>query len=304
MIIPAHTEERWESLVTAVSLIQRQTTPPQQIVVAVDHNPKLLRRVKAEIPSIEATANRYDNGASGTRNSGAELAVTPLLAFLDSDVRPRRDWLETLIAPFADPAVIGTGGFVAPDWINGRPAWFPDEFLWVVGATFRATDAPLTPVRNVWSENMAVRQHAFSRVGGFRIAFGKVGDRSSPEDTDFCLRVGHAYPGQKWVLVVDAVVDHTVGPERSTLPFFLRRCYSEGSSKVTMARLNSGARELGDEYSYLRRLVTTSTWSYLRLAASGRSRAAGGRVLAVLGGLIAATLGAAVAFVTGFRPGR
>jgi glycosyltransferase involved in cell wall biosynthesis len=296
VILPTHTEDRWDSLVTAVRLVEAQQPPPYRVVVAVDHNPVLLERVRAELPTVVATENHYAPGASGTRNSGAEQAETPILAFLDSDVRPRENWLAALVAPFADPSVLGTGGFVAPAWVSGRPRWFPDEFLWVVGATFHPADTPRRAVRNVWSENMAVRRVAFWQVNGFRLDFGKVGDRSSPEDTDLCLRMRRAHPGQSWMLVTEAIVDHAVGPERSTVSFYLRRCFSEGLTKVQMARLNSGGRELGDEYSYMKRVVSTSLWTYLKIGLNRHDLTALRRLLAVIGGLAAATAGAAIAF--------
>jgi GT2 family glycosyltransferase len=298
VVIPIHTQKRWESLVTAVGAVQRQEPAPRRIVVCVDHNPDLLQRVRDELPAVHVTANHFAAGASGARNSGAEQVETPLIAFLDSDVRPRHNWLRELVAPFADSTVLGTGGFVAPVWLSGRPDWFPEEFLWVVGATFQPTTAPITTVRNVWSESMAVRRDAFWRVNGFRVDFGKVGDRSSPEDTDLCLRMSHAHRGQRWVLAANSVVDHTVGPERSTLTFFMRRCFQEGFAKVRLGRLHSGRAELSDEYAYMKRIVSTSLWTYLRSGVREPNLTDLRRGMAIVGGLSAAAAGAVTAWGT------
>jgi mycofactocin system glycosyltransferase len=49
-------------------------------------------------------------GPAAARNTGLSAVTTPFVAFLDSDVVPRRGWLEVLLVHFADPAV----GLVAP----------------------------------------------------------------------------------------------------------------------------------------------------------------------------------------------
>src|SRR5450631_269878 len=49
-------------------------------------------------------------GPAAARNTGLSAVRTPFVAFLDSDVVPRRGWLQTLLEHFADPAV----GLVAP----------------------------------------------------------------------------------------------------------------------------------------------------------------------------------------------
>jgi mycofactocin system glycosyltransferase len=56
---------------------------------------------------IAGAAVRHDvaRGAGAARNAGARLVTTPLVAFLDSDTRPRAGWLDALLPHFADPRV-------------------------------------------------------------------------------------------------------------------------------------------------------------------------------------------------------
>ncbi len=60
-------------------------------------------------------------GPAAARNAGLAVATTPFVAFLDSDVVPEKDWLEPLLAQFADPAV----GLVAPRIValDPGPGW-------------------------------------------------------------------------------------------------------------------------------------------------------------------------------------
>jgi glucosyl-dolichyl phosphate glucuronosyltransferase len=288
VVIACHTEERWSSLLRAISSVLAQDPAPAQVIIAVDHNPDLCERLRAESVPIALVDHRGIPGASATRNAGVASARSALIAFVDDDVRARPGWLANLLEPFGDPRVVGSGGLTLPAWQGSRPRWFPGEFGWVVGASYLGLPADTAPVRNVWSENMAVRREAFERVGGFRSGFGKLGHSSRPEDTDLCIRVGSSSPGSQWLYVPAAVVEHEVPHERATLSFFLRRCYSEGAGKVEMSRHLGEQRDLGAERSYLLRTLP-------RAAARALREAAFSRVFAIVAGTAAAAAGAAVA---------
>ncbi len=287
VVIACHTEERFGTLLRAIESARTQTPPPGQVIVAVDHNEALCTRLRGECQDLEIVDHCGDPGASGTRNAGAARAHAPLLVFLDDDVQARAGWMAELLAPFDDRKVIGTGGMTKTAWQGPRPAWFPAEFGWVVGASHAGLPTSAAPVRNVWSENMAVRREAFETVGGFRRGFGKLGRTSRPEDTDLCIRVGASAPGDRWMYVPTAIVDHEVPRERATFAFFLRRCYWEGAGKVELSSYLGADRDLGDERSYLLR---TLPLAIARDLGTLNWR----RALAIIAGAGAAALGAAV----------
>lgn len=296
VIIACHTEDRFPSLLRAISSAQEQIPAPARVIVAVDHNDGLCARLRTEVRGIDIVDHRGDPGASGTRNAGAAIAQTqPLLVFLDDDVQAEPGWLGELLAPFDDPGVIGTGGMTKPAWQGPRPSWFPDEFGWVVGASHAGLPTVPAQVRNVWGENMAVRRGAFEKVGGFRRGFGKLGHASRPEDTDLCIRIGASAPSDRWMYVPTAVVDHEVPPERATFGFFLRRCYSEGAGKVELSSYLGADRDLGDERSYVLRTLPLAIARDLR---SGRLR----RALAIVAGAAIAAVGGAVSVVRAVQP--
>ena len=290
IVIACHTEERFEHLLEAVESARQQRPAPDQVIVAVDHNADLCHRLRSELDGIEVVDHRGEPGASGARNAGAARAVNPYLVFLDDDVRAHPEWLRHLLVPFDDPRVIGTGGMTMPAWQGPRPRWFPDEFGWVVGASHTGLPTEFAPVRNVWSENMAVRRDAFEAVGGFRTGFGKVGSTSRPEDTDLCIRIGASAPESWWAYVPAAVVDHLVPRARSTFAFFLRRCYWEGAGKVELSAHLGQDRDLDDERSYLLRTLPRAIVRYL---GGGEPR----RALAIVAGIVLAAAGGAVSLV-------
>jgi glucosyl-dolichyl phosphate glucuronosyltransferase len=290
VVIACHSEERFGMLLRAIASVHAQAPAPAQVIVAVDHNDALVARLRSEVEGIEVVDHRGQPGASGTRNAGAALAQSPLLAFLDDDVQARPGWLRELTAPFGDPLVVGTGGTTKPAWHGPPPRWFPDEFGWVVGASYAGLPTDAARVRNVWSENMAVRRAAFESVGGFRHGFGKLGRVSRPEDTDLCIRVGSSAPGRHWLYVPGAVVDHEVPSDRATFAFFLRRCFWEGAGKIELSGHLGEESDLGDERSYLLRILPLGV---VRNIAAGKLT----RAFAIVAGAAVAGMGAAASII-------
>ncbi len=250
VVIPCHTERRWDQLRAAVTSAITQQPAPVEVVVVVDHNEALYERAAAEITEATVLRNAYQRGVSGNRNTGVQHTTTPIVALLDDDARAHPGWLAGLVAPFDDESVVGTGGAIQPAWETGRPVWFPDEFLWAVGGAYTGLPTTRAEVRNVWSASMAVRRSVFDAVDGFRVGFGKLGDRARPEDTDLCIRMS-GVSGGRWIYVPDALIDHPVPADKSTFGSFLHRCYQEGRGKVELAKLNDGRESLGSERGYL-----------------------------------------------------
>jgi len=302
IVIPTHSEQRWPLLVRTVASARSQLYPADEIVVVVDHNQALFRRARRDLAGVTVLENLYTQGVSGNRNTGAFHTRTPLIAFLDDDTIAATDWLNRLVAPFADPDVIGTGGGISPAWEGTRPKWMPDEFLWAVGGSYAGMPTRTAPIRNVWSASMVVRRDTFQAVGGFRTGFGKLGGQNRPEDTELCLRMS-ALAGGTWMYVPDAVIRHAVPASASTFAFFLRRCYAEGRGKVQMAGLLEGSKSLSSERDYLRSLPRAVARN-IADAARGRGLAYALRAGGVLAGVAAAGVGGAAETLAGRRAER
>ena len=302
IVIPTHSEQRWSALVRTVASAKSQQYAPAEIVVVVDHNPALYLRARRDLGGVTVLENLYSQGVSGNRNTGAFHTHTSLIAFLDDDTVAGPGWLGSLVAPFTDPAVIGTGGGINPDYEGKSPRWLPDEFLWAVGGSYAGMPTTTARIRNVWSASMVVRREAFLAVGGFRTGFGKLGSQNRPEDTELCLRMS-AHSGGHWMYVPEATIRHSVPASRSTFGFFLRRCYAEGRGKVAMAGLLDGSRSLGSERDYLRSLPRAVVRN---LVAATRGRGAHHALKAggVLAGVAAAGVGGVIETVQSRRTER
>jgi GT2 family glycosyltransferase len=302
IVIPTYSDNRWALLTRTVASARSQLHPAAEIVVVIDHSPALYRRARRDMPGVTVLENRYAQGVSGNRNTGAFHTRTPLIAFLDDDTVAEPDWLGNLVAPFTDPDVVGSGGEISPAWEGPQPRWLPEEFLWAVGGSYTGMPTTTSPVRNVWSASMVVRRDAFLAVGGFRTGFGKLGGQNRPEDTELCLRMSAASGGH-WMYVPDAVIRHAVPAERASFGFFLRRCYAEGRGKVQMASLHTGSDSLSSEREYLRSLPRAVVRN---IAAAGRGRGVNHALKAggVLAGVAAAGWGGAVETVHARRATR
>lgn len=251
IIICAYTEERWHNLVQAVASVQNQTLPPQEVIIVVDYNPVLLERVRSEIPGVTVVANREARGVAGARNTGIATASGMFVAFIDDDAIAAPDWLEQLAAGYTDEHVVSVGGFIEPIWRIDRPAWFPYEFYWVFGCSYRGLPECATAMRNLIGCNMSVRRSVIATAGGFRIGrVGKLSIGREDDETEFCIRLGAACPGAIILYQPAALVHHTVPPERERFDYFARRCYSEGISKAALSRMVGHDRGLAAERAY------------------------------------------------------
>ena len=256
VVICAYTEDRWDDLMGAVESVQAQSRQPDEIIVVIDHNEDLWERARDAMPDIVVTQNVRPRGLSGARNSGVAVARGEVIAFLDDDAKAEPQWLATLLSGYADERVLGVGGYIQPVWVDGRPRWFPEEFAWVVGCSYRGLPRQTAPVRNLIGANMSARREVFAAIGGFRDELGRVGARPSGiEETEWCIRAGQHWPGHRFIYEPRARVRHRVPAARARFFYLAQLCHNEGLAKAQMARLVGSGDGLAAERSYATRTL-------------------------------------------------
>ncbi len=240
VVICVYTEDRWEDIRAAVQSVRDQRRKPHELILVVDYNPELHLRLKKEYTDALVVENTHERGLSGGKNTGAEIATGDIVAYLDDDAVADPGWLEALEEAMDDPAgsVVGVGGRTEPLWATGRrPRWFPQEFDWTVGCSYRGMPTRRAPIRNVMGGNAAFRRPLIGEVGGFHSGIGRSvqGRKSRPlgcEETEFCIRLAQRRPGSIMMYEPRAKIGHKVPAPRMRFAYFRSRCYAEGLSKA------------------------------------------------------------------------
>jgi glycosyltransferase involved in cell wall biosynthesis len=252
VLICAYAEERWNAFVEAIDSLQRQILRPCEIIVVIDHNQSLLKRVREHIPGVTVVENTETRGLSGARNSGVAAARGQIIAFLDDDAVAGPHWLMFLHEGYADPRVLGVGGVVKPLWLDNEPAWLPEEFFWVVGCTYRGLPQVAATIRNPIGANMSFRREVFDTLGGFRSGIGRIGTwPAGCEETELCIRARQHWPQNVFLYLPQADVFHRVPATRTSWRYFCARCYAEGFSKAAVARYRGARDSLASERIYV-----------------------------------------------------
>ncbi|MCU1469016.1 MAG: glycosyl transferase family 2 [Glaciihabitans sp.] len=323
VVICSFTERRWDDVHAAVASLRAQTHAPHEIIVSVDHNPVLHSRLKASLRDVIVVPNRHGRGLSGGKNTGVELARGDVVAYLDDDAVADPGWLASLAAGYADPSVIGVGGLTLPLWpgspsavdlattplrrdgaaarLTGRrPRWFPEEFDWTVGCTYRGLVPG--PVRNVMGGNCSFRAEAFDLAGGFTTGIGRSSHRRplGCEETEFCIRLSRCAPGSALLFDDRAVIWHRVPEERAGFGYFRARCYAEGLSKALVTRSVGAGAGLASERAHAFRTLPRGALRGLHDALRG-DLAGLGRAGAIAAGLVCTASGYAVGSLPSHR---
>lgn len=185
VIIPVRTETAY--LKETISYLKKQAYNYFELIVVTDAREKIAgaRVVPSGLP-----------GPAYKRNLGAKKARGEILAFLDDDSYPSRDWLKNaikifhsdLLAPSSELIAAVCGPCLTPpqdDIYQKASGWVWGSWLGSSGAgtsgTYRNRASSRREVDDFPTVNLLVRKKDFLRVGGFDT-------RHWPgEDTKLCL---------------------------------------------------------------------------------------------------------------------
>ena len=194
---------------------------------AVPIRPSDLDAQRCELQVLRHPSSR---GPAAARNTGLQASSTDLVAFLDSDVVPRRGWLEALLGHFCDPAV----ALVAPRIVALHE---PDNLVARYESVRSSLDlgqreAPVVPfgtVSYVPSAAIVCRRQTLADVGGFDETL------QSGEDVDLCWRFIEAGARLRYEPIALVGHDH-----RTQLREWFTRKAFYGSSAAPLAVRHPG----------------------------------------------------------------
>jgi len=121
---------------------------------------------------------------SEKRNIGAEKSKGEILAFLDGDAYPARDWLRNAVRHLQDNSVVAVGGpSITPETDEIMQRASGEILSSYVGSgplSLRNSKKGARRCDDLPSVNLIVRKESFDRIGGFDSSFWP------GEDTKFC----------------------------------------------------------------------------------------------------------------------
>jgi GT2 family glycosyltransferase len=122
----------------------------------------------------------HNTGLGRARNTGLHAATGEIVAYIDDDAYPDRDWLKYLAATFLNSDFVGVGGPNIP----------PPGDSWIADCVANSPGGPIHVLLNdreaehIPGCNMAFRKAALLEVGGFDERFRVAGD-----DVDICWKL-------------------------------------------------------------------------------------------------------------------
>jgi len=118
-----------------------------------------------------------NSGLGSARNTGLSAATGEIVAYIDDDAYPDRDWLKYLATVFLDSEFVGVGGPNLPPYDDG----------WVADCVANSPGGPIhvmltdREAEHIPGCNMAFRRSSLLEIGGFDERFRVAGD-----DVDAC----------------------------------------------------------------------------------------------------------------------
>ncbi len=162
-----------------------------------------------------------ERNISLARNRAIQHATGNLLAFIDDDETPGREWLLHLHRTMTAHDAHGVLAPVEPEFPANAPAWLKN------GRVFRRRRLPTgarIAAKDARTGNVLVRRTVVDEgENWFDPAFGRTGG----EDTDFFAR--QFARGHVFVWCDEAVVTETIPPERCTVGYHVRRLLRAGT---------------------------------------------------------------------------
>jgi glycosyltransferase involved in cell wall biosynthesis len=187
-------------------------------------------------------------GLSVARNTGAKVASSEILAYLDDDAEANSHWLQVLYSAYQDnPKLVIAGGKVTLLWSQGTqpPAWLSTGLAANLGAydlgdNIVYIDNPGQTPRGL---NYSIRRSFLEQIGGFDTHLGRVGTKLLSNEelqmTELALQAG-----MQVAYLPNALVAHNVAPERLKRSWFFNRGWWQGISECYREQL-AGKAGLG-----------------------------------------------------------
>lgn len=208
IVVPAYEEA--DHIESCVRALVDQTTPRSvyEIIVVDDASTDATVGI-ARASGADAVVEVAHGGVAAARNAGIDCARGDIVLFTDADCTPCHEWIERMVAPFADTTVVGAKGTY-----RTRQRSLVARLVQLEFDVRYQRMASLEWIDFIDTYAAAYRRSVLVEEGGFDTEYPV----PSAEDVDLSFRL--ARKGYRMVFVPDAWVWH-VHP--STLVAYLKR---------------------------------------------------------------------------------
>jgi glycosyltransferase involved in cell wall biosynthesis len=168
VVIPCYNGEGF--LAAAIQSVQRQTSPPLEVIVVDDGSTDHTRQVASRFP-VRVLSHGRNRGVAAARNTGLAQARGEIIAYLDSDCEAAPTNLERIAAAFSEEDVVAVGG----QEFDGDRRTVYDRYRL---RFYRQSLGPryLRSVPSLPGHSFSFRTRVLREVGGFRSPFLTAGE--------------------------------------------------------------------------------------------------------------------------------
>ncbi len=240
------TYNRQDFIVRCLEALSRQSLDPKRYeVIVVDNRSKdgtadLIKGFIQAHAGIQMTYVFEENqGLSHARNTGARVARTDFLTYIDDDAIADPHLMEEVLRVFTIyPSAGCVGGRIELALPQDTPRWYFDAFSGYFSG-FDLGVTAITKISEIWQlpygANFSVAKKVLEEMGGFSIHLGRKGnDFSGGEETDLAYRI--AAQGYNLYYNPFAVVTHHIKRDRMTFKHMTRTARSSAKVWVYMER--------------------------------------------------------------------
>lgn len=177
VVIPAYNEEKW--IGRTLEVLSLQDYKDLEIIVVDNNSTDGTSKVVASFPNVKLILEER-RGVQYARESGRLASSGDIVANLDADCMPPKDWVKSVVKYFADPKVVAVSGpydyYDASLFLRGMSALFQNFFYiilhFVVSDIFHKGGIMI-------GGNVFIRADALEKIGGYNTSIVFYGD-----DTD------------------------------------------------------------------------------------------------------------------------
>ncbi|MFC5864989.1 glycosyltransferase [Acidicapsa dinghuensis] len=205
------------------ALLHQSTTNSFEILIVDDGSTDDTAGVVQQFPRVRLL-RQQNAGPATARNLGAREAKGEIVLFTDDDCVPVSDWIESMIAPFRDPKVVGAKGIY-----RSKQRELAARFVQIEYEDRYRLMAMLPSIDFIDTYSAAFRRDNFLAMNGYDTSFPV----ACAEDIELSYRMS----ARGWVMLFapDAIVYHT---HPNSFGKYLKKKYKFAFWRVLAVRKN------------------------------------------------------------------